>query len=234
VRPLAFCSSFIIIFTAILFVIFYSLLECVELDSVKNIIVLHFSYPKTGTSCTTFTFHTVTSNYSDKSSFHYIPYLQRCLDVWSIQAFRKITQLYSVKLIHTQHSWWNHIAYCTIKLIRDGKLHCLLKVDTCVTFTRLTCYTIFNMLRKWKNVCCEFMNYNLVWMANCWNLRNELVLERKGARGIWYNVRCLSVLALMNQAGSQNLPICCVVLNFIKKTRGGSNLKVNNLLRLCK
>jgi len=49
-----------------------------------------------------------------------------------------------------------------MKLIRDGKLHCLLIVDTSVTFTRLTCYTVFNMLCKWKNVCSEFMNYNLV------------------------------------------------------------------------
>jgi len=121
-----------------------------------------------------------------------------------------------------------------MKLIRDGKLHCLLIVDTSVTFTRLTCYTVFNMLCKWKNVCSEFMNYNLVWMVNCWNLRNELELERKGARGIWYTVRCLSVLAPVNQAGSQNLPMLCIVLNFIKKTSDGSNLKVNNLLRICK
>lgn len=154
--------------------------------------------------------------------------------MWNSQAFRKITQLYSVKLMHTQHPWWNHITYCTMKLIRDGKLHCLLIVDTSVTFTRLTCYTVFNMLCKWKNVCSEFMNYNLVWMVNCWNLRNELELERKGARGIWYTVRCLSVLAPVNQAGSQNLPMLCIVLNFIKKTSDGSNLKVNNLLRICK
>lgn len=134
--------------------------------------------------------------------------------------------------MYTQHPWWNHIAYCTMKLIRNGKLHCLLKVDTSVTFTRLTCYTIFNMLCKWKNVFCEFMNYN--WMANCWNVRNELGLERKGSRGIWYNVRCLSIFAPVNQAVSQNLLMFCIVPNFIKKTRDGSNLKVNNLLRLCK
>ena len=42
--------------------IFYSLRKCVELDSMKNIIILHFSCPKICTAWTTFTFHTVTSS----------------------------------------------------------------------------------------------------------------------------------------------------------------------------
>jgi hypothetical protein len=47
---------------------FYSLLECVELDYLKNIIFSLSSAPYT-----TSTFHTVTSNYSDKSPFITFP-----------------------------------------------------------------------------------------------------------------------------------------------------------------
>jgi len=71
-------------------------------------------------------------------------------------------------------------------------------------------------------------------MVNCWNLRNELELERKGGERHLVHSTALSVLAPMNQAGSQNLPMLCLVLNFIKKTRDVSTLKANNSLRLCK
>lgn len=71
-------------------------------------------------------------------------------------------------------------------------------------------------------------------MVNCWNLRNELELERKGGERHLVHCTALSVLAPMNQAGSQNLPMLCLVLNFIKKTRDVSTLKANNSLRLCK
>jgi hypothetical protein len=123
VRPLGFCSwSIHHINRNTIHEILFASWMCGTWLSEKHHL-FPFIRPKTGTSCTTFTFHTVTSNYSDKLSFHYIPYLQRCLDVWNSQVFRKITQLYSVVNAYTTSMMKPYsILYCEINQRREVTL----------------------------------------------------------------------------------------------------------------